>query len=276
VEVKSLVFVKAGQILPATICMVGSVLFSGCDAKSSDPGQPTLRVFAAASTRDALLALEPVFERAHGTEVEFVFGASGALAEALEGESNADVFIGVGARYMEQLADSDRLLESTRQPLFGNRLCLVADRGSDFNLSSIEELCGQNFTYLCIGDPDSLTAGLYAQKWLEATPCVIDPSISMYQHLKERIIRATDVRAALDYVSSGEQIAGIVYYTDFIASRDEVRLMTEDPLPTGEPIVYHAACLRSSENTGAGEAFIGFLLEPASQSTMIAHGFQTL
>ena len=110
-----------------------------------------------------------------------------------------------------------------------------------------------------------MPAGAYARRWLERA--------GAWEAVRERVVPALDVRAALAAVESGNVPAGIVYATDAAVSRG-VRVALEVPAAESPRIVYVAALL-----AGAGEAaraFFAQLRSAEAAATFRRFGFEVL
>ena len=85
---------------------------------------------------------------------------------------------------------------------------------------------------LATGDPDSVPVGRYAREALT--------QLKVWERVAPRLVRAENVRAALEYVARGEATLGVVYRTDALAEK-RVRLVDVFPASTHAPIVYVVA-----------------------------------
>lgn len=159
---------------------------------------------------------------------------------------------------MAQLQKDDRVGMKSRVDLLGNELVVVAPKGADV---SIDELLKSASARLAIGDPAHVPAGMYAKQALE--------SMDAWERVRDRVIPALDVRAALRLVERGEADFGVVYRTDARAStKVEVVTTIDDSLH--EPIRYSIALL--SDATAATE-FFQFLQSPEARRIFEDAGF---
>jgi hypothetical protein len=94
---------------------------------------------------------------------------------------------------------------ATRADFAGNALVLIMPSDSALALTSPEDLKGEEFKLVAIGNPDSVPVGRYAKGALEAA--------GLYEPLTPKFVLAETVRQALDYVARGEVQAGFVYAT---------------------------------------------------------------
>ena len=112
-----------------------------------------------------------------------------------------------------------------------------------------------------------MPAGRYGKEALEAT--------GVWGRVEERVVRAGNVRGALEWVALGEAQAGIVYRTD-AQSEPRVGIAFEFEGGTHTPITYPAAVLRGAPNPELATAFLGFLGDPAAVELIRAVGFRPL
>lgn len=228
--------------------------------------QSAVRVYAAASLKNALDELAQRYE-AHGEgKVVVSYAASSALARQIENGAPADIFVSADLDWMNYLEKRNLLRAGTRVNLVRNQIVLIASAdnkaslviGPRFPLATL--LGGRR---LAMADPDHVPAGKYGKAALAALE--IWPSVS------RKIARGENVRAALQFVARGEAPFGIVYRTDAMAERN-VRIVGAFPADSHPPIVYPAAILAGSKNRGA-EKFFVFLKSSEAANIFRKHGF---
>ena len=83
-------------------------------------------VFAAASLKNALDAVNAEWKKKSGKETTVSYAASSALAKQIEAGAPADVFISADLAWMDYVAEKKLIKDDTRSNLLGNRLVLVA------------------------------------------------------------------------------------------------------------------------------------------------------
>jgi molybdate transport system substrate-binding protein len=209
-------------------------------------------VFAAASLKDALDAVNADWQKESGKQATISYAASSALAKQIEQGAPADVFISADEDWMDYLAARKLIKPDTRFDLLGNRLVLLAS------------LLGDG--HLAMADTQAVPAGKYGKAALE--------KLGVWDGVKDKIAQAENVRAALQLVSRGEAPLGIVYATDAHAD-PKVKVLDTFPEGTHPPIIYPAAEIAASTNPDA-RAFVAYLKSPAAQSVFEAQGFKVL
>jgi molybdate transport system substrate-binding protein len=224
-------------------------------------------VFAAASLKDALDAVEAAYQKRSGQKTVISYASSSALAKQVESGAPAHIFISADLDWMDYLEKRKLIDTASRTNLLRNELVLVAPVDSKVALN-----VGPNFALagalgngrLAMGDPDHVPAGKYGKAALE--------SLGVWPSVAGKIARAENVRSALLFVSRGEAPLGIVYRTDAVADK-RVRIAGAFPADSHPPIVYPAAILASGRNNTSAQHYLSFLKAPEALATFRKHGF---
>ena len=240
-------------------------LFLAIATHVSAASKPPL-VLAAASLQESLTAAAQAWA-AHGHPLPVLsFGASSALARQIEAGAPADLFISADEDWMNELQKKQLLRPGSRISFLGNRLVLIAPKGSRVNLPirrgfPLARTLGSG--RLAIADPASVPAGIYGKAALTA--------LGVWQDVEPKLAPAENVRAALAFVERGEAPLGIVYETDAIASKNVV-IFGRFPPNSHPPISYPIGMLRASTNAEA-ETFRRFLISPVGKAIFRRFGF---
>ena len=219
-------------------------------------------VLAAASLQGAFdEAAEAWARRGHPRPV-LSYAASSALARQVLAGAQADLFASADEDWMDVLAKAGRIVPGTRTDIAGNRLVVVAARGS--RVRPTVETLGRALGAgpLAMADPGSVPAGRYGRAALER--------LGAWGQVEGRVVRAENVRAALALVERGAAPFGIVYATDARAS-SRVRVAGVFPAGSHPPIRYPVARLRGG--SAEAEGFRRFLLSREGQAILARHGF---
>jgi molybdate transport system substrate-binding protein len=228
-----------------------------------------LTVFAAASLKDALSAVDASFEADTGKRVVAVFAASSALARQIEAGAPADVFISADQAWMDRLAAARLIKPDSRIDLLGNQLVVVAakDSGLQLDIKPGFDLAGAlGGGRLAIGDVKSVPAGRYARAALT--------KLGVFEAVSTRLAESENVRAALALVARGEAPLGIVYLTD-VRVESGVEVVGRFPADSHPPIVYLAAIVASATHADA-KAYLAFLQGDKAKAIFEAAGFSHL
>jgi len=231
--------------------------------------QDTLLVFAAASLRESLDAVNADWVQRGGARPVVSYAASSALAKQLDGGAPAQVYISADLDWMDY-AEKRGLIQSTsRRNLLGNKLVLVAPAASKVRAAiapgfPLAQLLGPSGR-LAIGDPQHVPAGKYARAALE--------KLGVWDSVANRVAAAENVRAALALVARDEAPLGIAYETDARAE-PKVRVVAEFRPGLHPPVIYPAALVAGAKPPAA--AYLDFLASPQARAQFRKYGFTPL
>jgi molybdate transport system substrate-binding protein len=222
-----------------------------------------LLVSAAASLTNAFTEMKAPFEKANpGTTLILNFASSGALLKQMEQGAPVDVFASADQVTMDRAGAF--IDPATRADFAGNALVLIMPSDSALALTSPEDLKGEEFKLVAIGNPDSVPVGRYAKGALEAA--------GLYEPLTPKFVLAETVRQALDYVARGEVQAGFVYATDAALKPDAVKVAAE--VAGHKPISYPIALLKESKSRDMGRKFVDYVKGEEGQAILARYGFK--
>jgi len=240
------------------------------------PPQPSVRaqggdlvVFAAASLKNALDAINSQWQKEAGKSAKISYAASSALAKQIEQGAPAQMFISADIPWMDYLEKKDLIKKDTRSNLLGNRIVLIApkDRASPVDIKpgfDLAKLLGAG--RLAVANVQAVPAGRYAKAALE--------KLGAWASVSEKLAQAENVRAALLLVSRAEAPYGIVYQTDAAADVN-VKIVGVFPDNTHPPIIYPIALTATAANPDAA-AFLAYVRSPKAKPLFEAQGFIVL
>lgn len=226
--------------------------------------RPEIMIYAAASVRDALQEMAAACEQASGARLVFNFGASNDLARQIEAANKADLFISADESLMDKVAAAGLVDEASRRPLLSNRLVIVARPEVTWPIDSAEALARSPARHISIANPEAVPAGKYARAWLEHR--------GQWEAVRERVLPAVDVRAALAAVESGAAELGIVYATDAAISK-KVRVLHVVSEEEGPRIRYPIAVLRDRPHRETARAVAEWMAGPEAGRVFERFGF---
>lgn len=222
-----------------------------------------LLVSAAASLKDSLEEIKLLYQQTKSnSNLDYNFGASGALQQQIENGAPVDVFISAANKQMDALASKGLILADTRRTLLTNRLVLIVPSNSSA-ITSFEQLTSANIIRIAIGEPRSVPAGEYAQEVFQ--------NLGILAQIKPKFVLANNVRQVLAAVESGNADAGVVYATDARISPRVKQVVIAPEIHS--PIVYPIAVLKNSKNVAAAREYVQFLLSEQAQSVFRKYGF---
>jgi molybdate transport system substrate-binding protein len=238
----------------------GLLASAGC---SSGPSA-ALKVYAAASTREALERVTADFRARTGVPVELNCGPSSELARQIEHGADADLFLSADVAWADFVAGKGLCAE--RRDLLTNRLVVIVPAGSELRLHRMEDLAGPELRRLALAGP-AVPAGRYAREALQRT--------GVWDQLRERVLDGADVRSTLAYVARHEAEAGLVYATDAAASpavHVALQVRAEDHTPIRYPLVL----LRREPIRAEARRFYEYLGSPEVGAVFREAGFGVL
>lgn len=247
--------------------MIGLALLSPLGTASA---QENLTVFAAASMKNALDDTNAAFTTATGVKVVASYAASSALAKQLEQGAPADVFVSADLKWMDYANEHKLIKPETRVNLLGNKLVLIAPRGSKIDKVDIAQgfdiakLAGDG--RIAVADVKAVPAGLYAKAALE--------SLGVWKIAEPKLAMAENVRATLAFVARGETPVGIVYETD-AKIEPNVKIVGVFPEGSHQPVTYPVAATAATRNV-ATMRYLNFLRTPAAKAIFEKYGFSFL
>lgn len=225
-----------------------------------------LTVSAASSLTNAFQDIARQYESQHvGTKVALNFGASGALFQQIAKGAPVDVFASADEVTMDQAQQNGAVVAAERRDFVRNALVVIVPARTKNSLKRLKDLTGPSVKRVAIGNADSVPAGRYAKRALEAA--------ELWPTVQSKAIVTQNVRQALDYVARGEVDAGFVYATDAALRKKEVDVAFDVPVTT--PISYAVAPVISSSKHEEAKRFIRYLLSPAAQAIFARYGFRS-
>jgi len=226
-----------------------------------------VRVFAAASLTNALGDVARLWQKAGHPAPVISLGASSALAKQVESGAPVDVFASADLKWMEYLAEKDKIVPASRRNLLGNSLVLIAPKGKRFAVEMKPEFdFGAAFKgKLCTGEPGVVPVGIYAKQSLE--------HLGWWKNVSGRIVGTDDVRTALSFVERGECPAGIVYATDAAIS-SKVDVIGPFPESSHDPIVYPFALVKGAR--AEGQSLLDYFGSAEAAAVFERYGFSVI
>ena len=248
----------------ATVALLSAIAFS-----PSMRAQDTTLVFAAASLKEALDAVNAAWTQQGGFKPVVSYAASSALAKQIEGGAPAQVFISADLDWMDYVEKRALIQAGTRRNLLSSRLVLIAPASSTLQASiasgfPLARLLGATGR-LALGDPQHVPAGKYAKAALE--------KLDVWNSVAGRLAAAESVRAALALVAREEVPLGIVYETDARAE-PKVKIVAAFGDGLHPPVIYPAALLRGARPQTS--AYLDFLFSAQAKALFQRYGFTPL
>ena len=250
-------------LFAAFLILVGSI---HSPAQAQDK---SLTVFAAASMKNVLDAVDTAYTAKTNVKISASYAASSALAKQLEQGAPADIFVSADTAWMDYSIKKDAINASTRVDLLGNTIVLIAPKDSKIGDVTI----GQGFDLaklagdgrITTGDVKAVPVGKYAKAALE--------KLGAWQAAEPKFAMAESVRAALALVARGEAALGIVYSTD-AKVEPGVKIIGTFPADSHPPIIYPVAATTHAKAEATD--YLAFLRSPEAKTIFEKYGFAVL
>lgn len=231
-----------------------------------DGAEARLTIWAASSLTDVLPEIAAAFVQSGNGSVEttFSFDGSSRLARQIEAGAPADLFVSADGRWMDYLAERERIVESTRVDLLENRLVVVVPKERAEPPADLRDLATERFARIAVAG-EQVPAGRYAEAALRHH--------GVLGALAPRFVRASNVRGALAYAAAGEVDAAIVYRSDAIAE-PRVREAFAFDEAAHPAIVYPAAVTRHAAQAEMARHFLEFARSDRARAIFREAGFE--
>ena len=149
--------------------LVATSLILGALLPSSPSHAADVTVSAAASLRDAFTEIAREFERANPQHrVLLNIGASGQLLQQIARGAPVDVFAAADQDTMDRATAQGLVMRETRVNFARNDLVLAVPASTKSLPAKLADLGGAGFERITIGTPESVPAGRYAKRALDA------------------------------------------------------------------------------------------------------------
>ncbi|WP_433746729.1 molybdate ABC transporter substrate-binding protein [Paenibacillus amylolyticus] len=235
-------------------------------AGNTDPQETVdLTISAAASLTDAMKEIETNYELANPyIELNFNFGASGALQQQIEQGAPADIFVSAATKNMNALVDENLIASGDQKNLLQNSLVAIVPTDGTNTVTSEADLTSESIKTVAIGIPESVPAGTYAKEALT--------NAKLWDELESKLVQGKDVRQVLQYVETGNADAGFVYKTDALTS-EQVNIAFEVDKNSYTPANYPIGIIEGTKHRTEAEQFYAYLQTPEVLDIFEKYGF---
>ncbi len=255
-------------ILPAVgiaACGSSSTPRLTASAQHHSAGAKTLTVSAASSLKAAMTDIGKAFDGANGSTTTFNFDASGTLQKQIEGGAPVDVFASAAMKQVKALDEAGLVDTASIKTFAGNEIVLVVPADSTLGLTSFQDLTKDVVKKIGYGDPKAAPHGVAAEEILT--------SLGILDQVKPKVVYAQNVSQALEYITSGEVDAGIIFSTEAIAGGDKVKVVAKADQAWYTKATNPIALVSASKAKDLGQTFIDFVTGPEGQSILAKYGF---
>ncbi len=244
-----------------------------------------ITVFAAKSLNGVMDELIELYQKDNANiEILTNYDSSGTLMQQIEESAECDIFFSAAQTQMDELEDGGYLVDKTRTNLVNNQVCVVTYKGSNTQVTGIEDMDKASSIALADG---TVPVGKYTRVALVNAgilPETDDPAS----------ISTADVSAALGNVEINEcanvgfvassvaeqsNEVGTVYCSDYMGYEDQLDIVEVVPYDLTGNVIYPIAMIKNSERsddqTTAAEDFLEFLKCDTAKKVFEKYYFDT-
>jgi molybdate transport system substrate-binding protein len=164
---------------------------------------------------------------------------------------------------MDQAQQQHLVPAEARRNFARNSLVVIVPAEAATLPRTLQDLLPATVARVAIGTPASVPVGRYTKAALEQA--------QLWSRIEPKVVGASSVRQALDYVARGEVDAGFVYATDAALLPGKVKVAFA--VPTETPVLYPIAPIAASPNAADAARFVAFVLSPPAQAILARYGF---
>ena len=224
-----------------------------------------LKVSGASSLKAAFTEIGAAFDKSHHSKTTFNFDASGTLQKQIEAGAPVDVFASAALTQVNALLNKGLAVQSSVRYFASNEICLVVPANSTLGLTSFTDLTKASVKKVGYGDPAIAPHGVAAEEILH--------TLGIFSQVKPKVIYAANVSAALQYVTSGEVDAGIIFTTEAYTAGSKVKIVAVSKPAWHNTITYPIAAITASTHQALGTAFCDYVKGPYGQEILHKYGF---
>jgi molybdate transport system substrate-binding protein len=247
-------------------CILALFLLPGVRVPTAAQRPPTIA--AAANLNFALTEVARQFERAHGTRVEMVFGASGTLTRQIRDGAPFEMFLAADEEFPNQLS-ADGLTRDAGVVYAVGRLAIFAPKGSplvvDERLEGLARLAKDGkLTRFAIANPEVAPYGRAAEAVLRKH--------GLWDAIRSRLVLGDSITQAAQFATTGNAVGGLVAYSLVLspgfAGRGSYAVI---PAADHPPVRQRMVLMKRAGDVAA--AFYAFVQGDAARAILMKNGF---
>ena len=225
-------------------------------------------IAAAANLNFALTEVAKQFERAQGTRVELVFGASGTLTRQIQDGAPFDMFLAADEEFPNQLAAAGLTRDAGVVYAVG-RLVIFAPKGSPLTVDERLEGLGRlvkarRAIRFAIANPEVAPYGRAAEAVLRKR--------ALWDALRPNLVLGDSIAQAAQFATTGNAVGGLIAYSLVLGS-DFADRGTYAVIPDADyPPLRQRMVLLKRAGTVAAQ-FYAYLRGETARAIFRKHGF---
>ena len=245
--------------------------------------ETTITVFAAKSLNQVMEELITKFQETHpNVNVQGSYDSSGTLLTQIEEGAACDVFFSAAVKQMDQT--DGLVVDGTRHNVVNNQVCLVTYKGSNTEVTSLEDMSKASSIALADG---SVPVGKYTRQALvnagileKADDVSTIPTATVSEALGGvEINECANVGAVTSAVAEGSNEVGTVYYSDTYGLEDRLEILQVIPYDLTGDVIYPVAQVQNLEaeelESTTAKEFIDFLITDDAKTIFQKYYFDT-
>ena len=225
-------------------------------------------IAAAANLNFAVTDVAKAFERAQGTRVELVFGASGTLTRQIQDGAPFEVFLAADEEFPKQLSGAGLTRDAGVVYAIG-RLALFAPSGSpltvDERLDGLARLTkAGSVSRFAIANPDVAPYGKAAEAVLRKR--------GLWEALRPHLVLGDTVAQAAQFATTGNAIGGLIAYSLVLSPGFSDR-GTSAVIPDADHPPLRQRMVLLKRAGAVAERFYAFLQTAPARAIFLKHGY---
>jgi molybdate transport system substrate-binding protein len=240
--------------------LVGAALLSGCQDTTSATGAP-LQVAAASDLSLAFEEMGKLYEGRTGERVTFSFAASGVLAKQLAQGAPFDLFAAASESFVDSAVSAGACDAATKRAYARGHVVLWTKKGG-LELRGLEDLRAPSIKHIALANPEHAPYGKAAKEALTRA--------GLWQELESKVVRAENVRQALQLAQTGNADAAFVALSLVIKDPTGVTLDIDSKLY--EPLDQTLVVCRRGKNSSGAKRFAELVASPEGRRLLAQYG----
>jgi molybdate transport system substrate-binding protein len=154
---------------------------------------------------------------------------------------------------------------ATIKKFAGNEIVLVVPADSTLGLTGFQDLTKADVKKIGYGDPKVAPHGVAAEQILT--------KLGILDQVKSKVVYAQNVAQAMQYVTSGEVDAGILFITEAKAAGDKAKIVATADQASYTPVAFPICVVSASKVKDLSQAFVDFVAGTDGQAVLAKYGF---
>lgn len=224
--------------------------------------QNSLTVAAASDLSFALKEIAAKFEKDTGIKVVLSFGSTGILSHQIENGAPFDIFFAANLKYIDAMKQKGLIVPDTSRVYAQGRIVLAMNKKFGNGIKRLEDLASPSVRRIAIANPNHAPYGIAAKEAMVR--------LGLWDKLKPKLIYSENIRQAVQFIQTGNAMAGIL--SQSVADVPELEYaLIDDSLHT--PINQAVAVIKTSKAEKEARAFIDYVNNPEGRVVMKRYGF---